>query len=159
MNVADICRLKYGNIQGDSIIFLRTKTRHNRSLKPVIAVYSDEVKIIIDRWGNKPRMPQKYIFNVLSDRLTPAVELAKVKQLTKTINKYIGRIAKAVGIEQDVTTLAARHSFATVLKREGESIAYISESLGHSNLQTTENYLSSFTDEKRKEAAKKLTNW
>ena len=47
-----------------------------------------------------------------------------------------------------------RHSYATVLKRSGVNIAYISESLGHSNITITENYLASFeVDERRKNSA------
>ena len=38
----------------------------------------------------------------------------------------------------------ARHTFATVLKRSGVNIAIISESLGHSDLSTTQIYLDSF---------------
>jgi site-specific recombinase XerD len=48
-----------------------------------------------------------------------------------------------------VITHTARHSYATVLKRSGANISYISESLGHSNLKTTENYLASFEKEER----------
>ena len=47
-------------------------------------------------------------------------------------------------------TYTARHSYATVLKRSGANIAYISESLGHNDLKTTENYLASFEKEERK---------
>jgi len=47
----------------------------------------------------------------------------------------------------------ARHSFATVLKRAGANIAYISESLGHQDLKTTENYLASFEREEREKNA------
>ena len=54
---------------------------------------------------------------------------------------------------------AARHSFATVLKRSGTNISYISESLGHSNLKVTENYLASFEQDERKKNAQLLTNF
>jgi integrase len=156
MNLSDIFRLKYKNIEGDTVIFIRHKTSHNRKIKPVIVALIDELQVIIDRWGNKPVLPNSYVFNILSDRLTPAVELAKIKQATKSLNLYVGRIAKEVGIEQKVTSYTARHSFATVLKLSGENVTYISEALGHSNLQTTENYLASFDQEHRKKAAKKL---
>ena len=56
-------------------------------------------------------------------------------------------------------TYTARHSFATVLKRSGANIAYISESLGHSDLRTTENYLASFEKEEREKNARLLTNF
>lgn len=55
-----------------------------------------------------------------------------------------------------ISTYTARHSFATVLKRAGVNIAYISESLGHSNLKTTEHYLASFEREEREKNSKLL---
>ena len=58
-----------------------------------------------------------------------------------------------------ISTYTARHSFATVLKRSGVNIAYISESLGHSDLKTTENYLASFEREERQKNAELLTRF
>ena len=49
-----------------------------------------------------------------------------------------------MGISVKLTTYVARHTFATVLKRSGASLEFISESLGHKDLKTTENYLGSF---------------
>ena len=67
-------------------------------------------------------------------------------------------IGKALGIG-DVTTYVARHSYATVLKRGGVNVAYISESLGHSSLNTTESYLASFEKEERQKNASLLTKF
>ena len=41
----------------------------------------------------------------------------------------------------------------------GVNIAYISESLGHSDLKTTENYLASFEREERQKNAELLTRF
>lgn len=60
-------------------------------------------------------------------------------------------------IEENITTYTARHSFSTVLKRSGVSTEFISESLGHSDLKTTENYLDSFEDDIKHEYANFLT--
>lgn len=57
----------------------------------------------------------------------------------------------------DFTTYSARHSFATVLKRSGTNVAFISESLGHPDLKTTEDYLDSFEKEERQKNALLLT--
>ena len=65
-------------------------------------------------------------------------------------------IAKTLGIENDVTTYAARHSFATILQRSGASTDFISEALGHSNVRTTQNYLAGFEDEAKKDTVKAL---
>ncbi len=69
------------------------------------------------------------------------------QQLTKTINKYVKRVAKEVGIDKNVTSYFARHSFATVLKRSGTGVELISELLGHSSVNITESYLDSFEKE------------
>ncbi len=66
-------------------------------------------------------------------------------------------IASTLGIESNVTTYAARHSFATILQRSGVPISFISEALGHGNVQTTQNYLGGFEDESKAETLKALT--
>ncbi|MBR8840981.1 MAG: tyrosine-type recombinase/integrase, partial [Stigonema ocellatum SAG 48.90 = DSM 106950] len=89
--------------------------------------------------------------------MTPERELAVVRQFTKTINKYMGRIAQSLGMDKDVTTYTARHSFSTVLKRSGAPIEFISESLGHQDIRTTESYLDSFEDDVKLQYANALT--
>lgn len=49
-----------------------------------------------------------------------------------------------------------QHSFSTILKRSGVSTEFISESLGHTDLRTTENYLDSFEKDIKKKYARKL---
>jgi len=56
-------------------------------------------------------------------------------------------------------TYTARHSYATVLKRSGANISYISESLGHTDLRTTEAYLASFEKEERAKNTNLLTSF
>ena len=82
---------------------------------------------------------------------------AKVKhQFIKTINKYMKRIGTEIGYDKPLTTYAARHSYATILKRSGAPLRFISESLGHKSLLTTESYLDSFEDETRRKYAEML---
>ncbi|MFP4023748.1 MAG: tyrosine-type recombinase/integrase [Thiohalospira sp.] len=156
MNMADILRLKYSNIDNDNILFIRHKTSHKRKNRPIQVTMLPQTKQIIERWGTKPVLSSNYIFSILTDGLTAEQEVKKIKQETKQVNKYIKRIAEKVGINANVSTYTARHSFASVLKLSGENVAFISEAMGHSDIKTTENYLSSFNDKQRKKAAKKL---
>lgn len=156
MNMADIARLKYSNINNNEISFIRKKISTKRKVRPIIAPIDEDMQKIIDRFGTKPVFQDNYIFNILTKGLTPAQERAKILQATKMCNKYLKRIAKKIGIDENISTYYARHSFASVLKLEGEDISYISESLGHSNIKTTENYLSSFDSDKRKASNMKL---
>jgi integrase/recombinase XerD len=156
MNLNDIFRLKYKNIAGDEIVFIRQKTASRRRIKPIAVSIDEDMQSIIDRYGTKPIEPDNYIFNILIEGLTPEQETARIKRSTRTTNKFLKRIASKIGIDENISTYYARHSFASVLKLSGENIAYISESLGHADIKTTENYLSSFDSEKRKESQKKL---
>lgn len=158
INVKDMCLLKYENIKGEILEFERAKTaRTKRNVEPIRVSISEDAKAIIKKWGNKNKDGKTYIFPVLEKGLTPERERQLIQQLTQVINCHMKSIAKSLEITNDVTTYAARHSFATILQRSGVSTEFISEALGHSNVRTTQNYLAGFEDESKRETVKALT--
>lgn len=158
INVADFVKLKYSNMENGEIFFVRQKTeRTTRSRKEICAIVTDEMQAIIDRWGNPP-CTDSYIFPILKGNEDAVTAKKKTQYLTRAINKRMAMIGDKLEIG-NISTYTARHSFATVLKRSGANIAYISESLGHNNLQTTEYYLASFEKEERQKNAALLTNF
>lgn len=159
INVADFVQLRYRDITGDEIYFKRQKTIHTaRTLRDIRVVIIEPMRQIIERWGNPPTAPNTFIFPHLNGTETPKEQKAKTQYLTRLINRKMAYIAEQLGIPH-ISTYTARHSFATVLKRSGANIAYISESLGHSDLKTTENYLASFEIEERRKNAELLTQF
>ena len=160
-NIKDIARLKYKNIVGNKIHFIRAKTSNStKQDQQIITVFVlPEIASIINEWGIQSKNPDDYIFGILSDGDTPKMEYAKIYQATKTINKYMKRIGEKLELDLKLTTYTARHSFATVLKRSGAPIEFISESLGHKDLKTTENYLDSFEDDVKETYQKQLLNF
>ncbi|GAB3780586.1 site-specific integrase [Spirosoma horti] len=160
MNPKDICRLTYQQIDGNQLRFVRAKTeRTKREVKPITVALTEDTHRIIDKWGQKPASATKYVFSVLTPGLSAEREMALIKQFVKTTNKYVRQIAETVGIDKDVTTYTARHSFSTVLKRSGAPIEFISESLGHQDIRTTESYLDSFEDDVKRQYANALTGF
>jgi integrase/recombinase XerD len=159
MNFKDICRLKFGNIHHDTLVFYRSKTERTKRSKPIpiVVILTDELVRIIDKWCNNERRPDNYVFDVLKDDMTAQIERKTIQQLIKTTNKWLERIAKEVGILSKVTTYAARHSFSTVMKNGGAPIEYIKESLGHNSTLTTENYLNSYPDSMKRQFTEQLT--
>lgn len=158
LNVKDFCRLKHKNIHNDFLVFQRSKTERTKSAAPEIRVpLNNEAKAIIEKHGTKAVTGEAYLFPVLQPGITPMREKELIQLLVRLINDHMKVIASKIGITNKVTTYVARHSFATVLKRSGASTEFISEALGHSNLKTTQNYLASFEDDKKKEVARALT--
>lgn len=159
INFADILTLKRSNIKNGEISFIRAKTRTTSKVKKEInAIVTPEMEAIIKRWGNKSKSQDSYVFNFLKGDESPARVKARTRDVISNCNRRLRKIGKAIGVE-GLSTYSARHSFATVLKRSGSNIAYISESLGHNDLKTTENYLASFEKEERIKNASFLTNF
>jgi len=160
INMADIANLKYKNIKGNSLKFIRQKTKDTSKVKTEIDIFlTPEAKNIISELGNKNRATENYIFPILTNGLTVKQIADKVKQHIKTINKYMKRIALAVGITKPVTTYWARHSYATVMKRSGVATEFIREALGHQTEQVTQNYLDSFEEEQKEKISANLLNF
>jgi len=156
INFKDIARLKYSNINGDKICLVRAKTAESTDDETAIQIMiTRQIDRIIDTWGNKPATQDNYIFPVLHKDMTAEEEYRAIIQLIQTTNKNMKRICAALKMDP-VTTYVARHSFATVLKRSGASVEFISESLGHRNKQTTQNYLANFEDEEKMKWANML---
>ena len=74
-----------------------------------------------------------------------------IELFTQSINDWLVKIKKKLNIEKRLTTYVARHTFSTVLKRSGVSTEFIQESLGHTNIRTTEKYLDSFAKEVKRD--------
>lgn len=158
LNVADFVRLKFSNIVDGEIVFIREKTkRTSRNVIEIRATITRQMQDIIDHWGNKP-LPDNYLFKAIKYYTDPVKHNKEVKDLVKRINKHMKIIGAELGIGT-ITTYTARHSFATVLKRSGVNIEYISESLGHSSITTTRAYLDSFEKKERQKNADLLTKF
>ena len=157
MNIKDIISLKFKNLIGDSIQYDRSKTSNTiQNPKPIVITLLIQSREIIKRWAGKKKKEEDYIFPVLRKDITELQKQKDKDQFVKTINKYMKEIGKEIGYDKPLTTYAARHSFATVLKRSGAPTEFVSESLGHKSLQTTEAYLDSFEDESRKKFMENL---
>jgi integrase/recombinase XerD len=159
INPTDIAHLKYKNIEGEYIIFERAKTENATRLatKPITVYITEDMRRIIDYWGNEDNSPNNYLFPVFQHGMTALRQVELIELFVQALNDWMVKIRKKLGIEKKVTTYVARHTFSTIMKRSGASTEFIQEALGHTNIKTTESYLDSFEREMKKEYANKLT--
>ncbi len=160
MNIQDIAVLKFKNLKGDRIEYIRTKTKDtNRKLKQITTFLNDYSISIIDKYKRKYGQENDYVFQILESGLVPEQEKARVKGFTRFINQHIKIIATNNSLPVDISTYWARHSFATLLVNKGASLEFMSEALGHSDLITTQIYFAGFTDDTKKDFAKGLLDF
>lgn len=151
MNFFDIMKLRWSNVQNGRIVYTRSKTKGNFSVKIL-----EPVRIILEEYRHI-NTSTDYVFPILlKEGLTPIqIENRKAKTLKK-FNSDLKKIAEIQEIESTVTSYVARHSYATNLKESGVSIDMISQSMGHQNVGITTAYLKDFDNNTIDDANEKL---
>ncbi len=149
MNMKDVALLKYGKINGDWIYFNRAKTeRTAKGKRRIVSVYlSDDMKRIIDHWGNKDKAADNYIFPILRNGLDQYAIRDKVQLFIKRVNFWMGVIAKSEGVEEAVLTMSGRHAFATQLRDADVNKEFIREALGQIDSESIDHYFAKFQND------------
>ena len=90
-----------------------------------------------------------YVFPILNTKQhTNLVGINnRIKKKLQHTNKDLKEIAELANIKTKLTTYVARHSAATVLKKQGLSTSIIKELMGHETEAMTQNYLDSFEND------------
>ncbi len=104
---------------GEYLVFERAKTEKSTRSdpRPISVFLSEDLLAIMDRWANKDQNPNQFIFPILSSGLTPMRQYELIELFIASINDWMKKIKKKVGIEKSVTTYLARHTFSTVTVR------------------------------------------
>jgi integrase/recombinase XerD len=151
MNTIDILRLKWSSIESNQITFIRKKTENKAGgLNKIKINLNEDLNEIIERQGSR-KINNDYIFNIIPSKANEVELINKVKITIATVNNSLKRIAKKIGITENISTYYARHSYATNLMNGAVPLAFISKQLGHTDLKTTQNYLDGFTTDKAAE--------
>ncbi len=158
MNIADIARLKTSNIFDGEILFIREKTKNKKQGQQEIHVpITTHLQFIIDTQGNRSIGHDAFIFPILKKEWTDEKCFMHLRGFISMMNKHLKQIAGKVGITENISSYTARHSWATISKNSaGATIEFIKESLGHSNVSVTENYLKQFEKSTRVEHSEKV---
>ena len=142
INFIDVAKLKWTHIQNDRIYYTRSKTG-----KKMNFIILDPLKEILNYWAPITGLDRSnYIFPILNKKIhiTGTQILNRVhKKLTET-NFSLKEIGTDAKILIPLSSYVARHTYATTMKRQGNSTSLISETMGHGSEYLTQIYLKSF---------------
>ena len=124
---ADVKKLKISEIgvgvDGNEWIFTRRKKTDTISRIPLLPMALE----IIDQYRNNTAC-------INTEKVLPVLSNQKY-------NEYLKEIANICGINKNMTTHTARHTFATTITlSNGVPMESVSKMLGHKNLKTTQHY-------------------
>lgn len=142
MTFVDLAYLTEKNIEGNTLIYVRKKTRQvlKIGLLPVMKQLIRKYRI-----AGSP-----FLFPILKNSHPSFQEYDSALRLQ---NKRLGKLGKLVGCY--LSTYVARHTWASVAKMKGISDDVISESMGHTSLKTTRIYIASL-DHSRLDKANRI---
>ena len=139
MNLKDIALLKKGQTE-----FIRSKTEF--TAKKIVPIKLTSNKIL-DEIVARHSGTGKYLFDIIDDHDDAATVQNKIGKKISSINRQIKKMAKVLEIDPGLSFVWGRHSYTTNVHKAGVDIKAISETLGHTSLKTTENYIDSLQDE------------
>lgn len=162
INMGDIARLRWNDLNAETIVFERQKTKLMKRAAPVkiIALRNDRINSVIEKWSEKnPGNPNGFVFKVIEEYDSAERIRKKIQQFIHVTNDWMKRVGDDLGFDLKLTTYVARHSFATILVRSGAPLALASQTLGHSNIITTQKYFAGFELKAQAEFTKALMNF
>jgi len=145
MNFIDIAFLRWSDIKGDRIRYIRRKTGKEFSL-PLLP----QTVEILTYFKDNHISPGGYVFPILDDSVHRTIKqkYTRVRTVLRDVNKQLKEVAILIGQKDlKLTTYVSRHSYATIMKYAKVSTSIISQALGHQTEAITQTYLDDFDNE------------
>jgi len=143
INFSDIAFLKWPNIEGERMNYVRKKTGEAFNMK--LFARTGDHRLL--QTGILPNPRRVCVPDTFDRRKTATSIDNRIDKMLKVVNKALKEIGAKCDINTPLTTYVARHSFAMNMKRNGVAVSIISEALGHDSEKTTKIYLDSFEND------------
>ena len=138
--VSELCKLEFSDISADHLA-IRINGKGNK--ERTIYLENIEVLKVLNRYlmfREAVGVDNTYVF--ISKFHEPLS--------TQAVRNLVSKYAEMAGIKKNITPHIFRHSFASLLLEEGVDIKYIQDFLGHSSISTTQIYLHTTSNQKRR---------
>lgn len=140
LRVSELCKLEFGDISADHLT-LRINGKGNKER----TVYLENIEVM-------KALNRYLLFREAVEVNNPYIFISKFRKplSTQAVRNLVDKYTKLAGIEKKITPHIFRHSFASLLLEEGVDIKYIQDFLGHSSISTTQIYLHTTSNQKRR---------
>jgi integrase len=141
----DLCRLRPEHITGEG----RLQYRMMKTERSVDLPLPAPALQIAERRSEIHEKAFIFPFLIEADTSDPVTLRRRISSRNVQVNRALKEACRQAGIDEadEVTMHVARHSFADYARRSSDDLYAVSKALGHSDLKTTEDYLSSFDKE------------
>lgn len=142
----DLVYLRKNDLDGNMIVYRRRKT--GRQLTVTVPA---EAMPILEQYMNADS-GSPYLFPFLHSAEGTQEAYREYQLALRMFNSQLALLAGALGIHANLSSYAARHTWATMAYHCEVHPGIISEAMGHSSIMVTETYLKPFRNKKIDEA-------
>lgn len=134
MSFVDIAYLKKSNIRNGQLQYSRKKTGQTLTVS-----WEKPMQEIVDAYSHLTK-DTPYLLPVITTQ--DGTERKQYEKAEHNVNRNLKKIGEMAGLHIPLTTYVARHSWASIMRDMGNDITVVGKGLGHSDIKTTQIYLS-----------------
>lgn len=144
INFIDLAKLKFKeNFLGKELIYIRSKNKRRYQYQ----LHSKALNVVDIFLHYHLQSNSGFLFPILqSIHDSPKKIDARIDSALKDLNEDLKQMGEMIGLERNLTSYVARHSFATNLRNKNVDISIIQEALGHETELQTTTYLEDIDD-------------
>ncbi|MBE6445696.1 MAG: tyrosine recombinase XerC [Alphaproteobacteria bacterium] len=128
LRISEALSLNFGDINHNN--FLKIKGKGNKErIVPVLPVVREKINAYLEACPYNIKQGEPLFLGARGERISPRI-----------VQRTLEKIRKYLGLTDNLTPHALRHSFATHLLANGTDLRSLQELLGHASLSTTQRY-------------------
>ena len=142
MRISEALALNVGDINHNDFLKIHGKGNKER-IVPILPIVKDKIDAYTNACPYNFKHGEALFLGARGERLSPRI-----------VQRTLEKIRRSLGLPDNLTPHALRHSFATHLLAEGINLRSIQELLGHASLSTTQRYTNVEIEHLKKEYQK-----
>ena len=149
----DLAYLRKSDLRDNVITYRRRKTG-----RPLSVTLTPEAMILLKRYMSRDT-DSPYLFPLLKSGEGTKEAYHEYQLALRSFNQQLMLLGKMLGLNDRLSSYAARHTWATTAYYCEIHPGIISEAMGHSSITVTETYLKPFRSKKIDEATNQIINF
>ena len=139
ISFVDLAYLRKADLKGNFITYHRRKTGSRISVEVL-----EPAQDILEQYLNTDK-ESPYLLTILTE--TGEKVTTQYKSTLRKFNRHLKTLAEILGMEENLTSYVARHSWATAAYHIGVPTTIIGAAMGHKTEEVTRVYLAAFNTE------------
>ena len=128
LRISEAVNTNIGDFDNKDFLIIKGKGNKER-IVPLLPIVNQAINSYLEACPYKQQQGEALFLGARGERISPRI-----------IQRQMEKIRNYMGLPQNITPHALRHSFATHLLAAGTDLRSIQELLGHSSLSTTQRY-------------------